>query len=311
LGLFFALIATMLFGISNIFARKGLEDHDDIDSNKGVLINLVIVNLVNLPILFFYMITKSLPGYNWNSIIYFIAAGFLNTFIGRMLLFSSIELIGPSRAGSFKIVSPAIVILVGFFFLGEKLSISVWIGSMTILLGVYMVSRETKEMGGLLKTNHFRTQNTLQDNKAHYKKGILLGLLSGVAFGSGNIFRKLGINLFPSFIMGVSIGSFVALLCSSIFIAIKGEAKEGLVALKRYWIGPYFWSGLLTSLALFCFFQSLQLAPASIVNSIIASECLFTMLFSKIIIGHSEHLNMNTVVRSLVIVIGLIILFIS
>lgn len=312
MGLYFSLYTAIFFGISNIFARKGLEKHN-ISHYIGVFINLVIVNLVNIPVLIIFNLNKQLSEISWAAIIFFMAAGFLNTFLGRTFLFTSIELIGPSRAGSFKIISPAFVVFIGVFLLGEKLSIMAWIGIITILLGVFLMSMETKGKTNTLTTKNYRTNNPsgAADNASSHRKGVIYGLLTGLAFGAGNIFRKLGINIFPNFIIGVSIGSLFALLCSVIFLSLRGEGKDALIALKKCWKGPYFFTGLFTSLGLYSFFVALQLSPVSIANSIAASESLFTMLLSKILLGSNEHLRINTVLRSFVIVVGLIILFFS
>lgn len=309
MGIYFSLFTAIFFGISNIFTRKGLEEHN-INRHLGMFINLVIVNLINFPVLLFFVIKEPLPEYNSSAIIFFMIAGLLNTFLGRTLLFTSIELIGPSRAGSFKIIAPAIVIIIGVFFLGETLKTASWVGSMAILSGVFLISKETKEKSSLLISKNYRSKDN-SDYYSSYKRGVLIGLLSGVTFGIGNIFRKLGISLFPSFIVGVAIASSFALICSVFFLIIRKEWKEAIIALKKYWLGNYFFTGMFTSFGLYSFFISLQTTPVSLANSIVASESLFTMLFSSIILGKSEQLRISTVFKASLIVLGLIILFFS
>ncbi len=308
MGLILALITAIFFGISNILARRGLEKHN-INSFMGVLLTLTAVNLFNIPVLIIYLLFFTIPEYNWAGIIFFLLAGFLNTFLGRKLLFSSIESIGPSRAGAFKIISPLIVVIIGVGVLGERLTTAAWIGVLTILLGIFLVSQETRNKAANLTTSNYLNHNKAASNDLYFKRGVGFGLLSGIAFGTGNIFRKAGINIFPSFIMAVFISSLFALVCTWIYMIIKGHGGEAVSNLKKYWHGPFLWTGFFTSMALYSLFSALRMAPVSIVNSVSASEPLFTMLVSVIFLGRTERLRLNTLLRALVIVAGLIILF--
>lgn len=134
-----------------------------------------------------------------------------------------------------------------------------------------------------------------------------MGLLASLFFAGGNICRKLGVLYIPNPFLSVTLGSFAALISAGLILLACGKGKELLIALKNI-NKSYLLAGIFTSLALYCLFGSLQLIPISITSSIGASEALFTILASRVLLGNKEVLNWRVVTGALIVVSGVILL---
>ncbi|MGE5607424.1 MAG: EamA family transporter [Bacteroidota bacterium] len=175
---------------------------------------------------------------------YNVIASFLNSFAGRWALFVSISCIGASRAGILKIVTPLFAILGGLFLLRETISLQSWLGIMVVLAGIVCISVETTENEDRLAVDgpeatparpNCSANNTGSEVKKNTlpQKGIVLGLLASLFFAGGNVCRKLGVSYIPNPLLGVSVGSLVALLSAITLQLVRGKGAELTYALKN------------------------------------------------------------------------------
>ena len=75
---------------------------------------------------------------DWVSIFYL---GFFGTVLGFLWYYQGIQKIGPTRAGLFINFVPISAILLSFLFLGEPITISLFIGTILVCCGVYLTNR--------------------------------------------------------------------------------------------------------------------------------------------------------------------------
>ena len=307
MGQLFSLISAASWGISNIYVLNATEN-ENIDRFTGVIITLLVNNIINVIILGIYFLSSPEIIINMKGMLYFGVAGFLNGFVGRALLFLSISYIGASRAGLFKVTSPMFAILGGIFILRESISGSIWIGIVIVLTGVLMISLETVRNSTIIQANGNKgCINRI--NISMPKQGIILGLLSGFFLGSGNMFRKLGVIFIPNPFLGVAVGSFTALSAALLFQLINGNFGKFISAVKK--MNKYYvMSGFLTSMALYSLFSALKYTSVTVSNSIAASEPLFTILASLILLGKKEVLTIRTFIGASVVIVGIIFLII-
>lgn len=305
MGQLFALIFSASYGLSNVFASKAIGQQET-DKYTGQYITLLVNSMINLLVLILYLFFGNRMEINANGLIFFGIAGFLNSFLSRGVFFASIPYIGVSRAGVLKITSPMFAIIGGILILGEALKGKVLIGAIVVFAGIIYISVDTlkeNKMGGSVMeaANSFITMP---------RKGILLGLLAGLLLGIGSVFRKIGINYIPSSILGVCVGSIAAFFSILVFQIYRGQGKRLFSATKNM-NKEYFISGIFSSLALYSVFLALKYIPVSLVNSIGASESLFTMLWSLIICGRKEIITLHTLFGAVVVITGVTILIVS
>lgn len=313
MGQILAVVSAIFWGISNVFARKGMEDGRT-DRHVGLFITLLVNNIVNLVFLVAYILIEGGLQLNARGVIYFALGGSFNSFAGRGLLFLSISRIGAARAGVIKVTTPLFAIFGGIFLLNEVMSGRAWTGIAVILVGVFYIALETLNNNSQLAVQEVETTDESDGgsevapiHKNSSQIGIVLAVLASICLGSGNVFRKAGLLHIPSSLLGVSIGSFFALIFCTVLVLLKGKGKEIIEAVRQM-KNYYFWSGLYTSAALYCLFLSLKLIPVSIANSIQSSEALFTMFASIILLGQKEVLTMRTFIGASIVISGVILL---
>lgn len=301
MGEFLALLYAVFMGTGNVFARKGMED--GIDRISGLIITLVINNLMNFFLLTVYFTLYGGVALNWPGLFFNVVAGFLNSFAGRWALFYSISYIGASRAGVLKVITPIFAIIGGVVLLNEIITIPAWIGIIIVLAGVVLISIETAEKKDCLAVTEFAAQS--RGNIP--LKGIIIGLIASLFFAGGNVCRKVGVTFLPSPLMGVTIGSLVALISAVSVQLALGKGGQIIAALKNI-NRSYLFSGITNALALYCLFWSLELTSISVVSSIGASEALFTILVGKVLLRKKEYLNWRLIIGALVVIGGVIML---
>ena len=305
MGQLFALLFGASYGLSNVFASKAVENNET-DKFTGQYITLLINSIINIIVFVVYLIFNTKITINFPGVLFFSIAGFLNSFLSRGIFLTAIPYIGVSRAGIFKITSPMFAIIGGVVILNETLNGKVLIGVIVIISGILFISLETMRKNQADKSSVLNVASSIISIP---RKGIILGLLSGFLLGTGNVFRKIGINYIPSSILGVTLGSLVAFFSIVIFQVIRGKSKELLNATKNM-NRDYFISGVFSSIALYCIFLALKYIPVSYANSIGASESLFTMFWSLIICGNKEILTIRTLIGAIIVITGITILMI-
>lgn len=302
LGEGLALFSAACLAMYGILAKKGMAWGD---KEVGALITLIVNNLFNLLVLLCYNNWGTFIQLPMRAILFYCGAGLLTSYLGRLLLFNGIERIGPSRAGTFKVASPIYTVLVGIFILGETLSkLELW-GILLTMSGLFLVSYTPvpKQQLGYLEV-----AATAEKVKTNTLWGITYGLLSGLAFSAGNIFRKAGMNIVSTPIEGTAIGSLIALLGSGVYLASKGklnwrEIKLILPGMKYFVAG-----GVLNSIAVFALFYSLRYIPVSLSNVITAVEPVFLVAFSYLLLRKQEVLRFRMLTGALCSVVGVILI---
>src|SRR5690606_24512778 len=126
---------------------------------------------------------------------FFAGAGLANDFLARLSMFSASAKLGASRATAFRVASPVITTGASFLLLGERLS-AVAVGGITlILVGISVVtwdslashSRSNKRPAG---ANGAEAGEGEKAASFDVRKGLALGVLAAIFFGTGDILRK-------------------------------------------------------------------------------------------------------------------------
>ncbi len=323
MGVALALSSAFFFGLSNVYASRG-NIYGGINTHEGLLLTLIVNNCVNfllLPVIFFFTI---LPDFNWLGVSSFVGAGFFTSFLGRLLLFSGILIIGASRSGSLKITAPLFTIIIAVFILKEQITALHFLGIAIILSGVLIVVRETQEKVKMVDVFDDKEsliigrqeQLPLEDlqqskSKKNMKAGILITLFSGLSFGIGNVLRKVGVVYYPNPLMGGVINSFASLLFLVILIfynPIKSFTSIDIKfnnLLKRKGSREYVISGFSTSCAIYSLYFSLSFLEVSIVNTIVSIEALFIIIIASVLLKNKDYISKTLVLGAVTIITGI------
>lgn len=287
MGMIFAFISAFLFAVNNILIRKGMKVSKT-ENENGVLttifINVVVFILAYLVYLLF---NKEPVRFNWNGVIYFILAGFLTIFVGRVTFFEGIKRIGASKAAALKNSSPMFTLIFAIFILDEFLSVGQFIGVGLIVIGILIQSY-----------NMFR--KTSERNKF----GFAIALAAAISFGIGQGIRKQGLQYLNDPFAGALIGAIVALLCFLIVSMFKRNFIE-TVKLTLSEKNIYFYlGGIATGLATLFFFIGIWFTKVAFVATIVAADPVITVILSKFFLKEDENINHYIVISAVFVFLG-------
>lgn len=283
-GFLLSIIATIFFGLNNIFISRGLKTDK---LTEGIFITLIFSTLI---IFIFTLITgefSQILSLNIEAWFLYIGTGFVNFVLGRTFNYTGITLLGPSRASA--IVSTQILFSVffAFVFLAESIDLVILIGVLFAFIGIVLVSLSQEA------------------TKAFNFRGLLFAFLTAFFVGLAIVMVRSADLLSDLPIDGALISYFTAVVIyiPGVFIkkthATTNFLRSSLLILVS--------AGILSGLAQIARFVALKLSPVVLVASIIATSPLVTMVFSFFINKKYEILNRKLLIGAIITVIGIIL----
>lgn len=304
MGTVFALLTALFWALYNLAVLRG---RDRMDPGAGYLLTLglnaaatALFTLLPLP-------GSGAGGRGPLPLLYFVLAGLSTTLVGRWLYFASVFTVGPSRASAWKNASPAYTFLVGWLLLHERPSLPTAVGVFATVAGMVGLARDQMRVHGI----EGRPASAGENRSRHRagsggRLGLLLGIGSGLAFASGILLRKAGLNLWPDPAMGSAIGAWAALVGWLPAAARRGDHRA-LRATDARDMGPFFLAGVFSSLAQLCVFLSLRLSPSAVTHAVTSLEPVFTVLLSRWLLRGRERLTRGLLRAVLVSTLGVVL----
>lgn len=299
IGELLAVSNALLYSFSNIFNKRALEQ---MDKDSGMVITLVVNNLFNgLALLALYLAGRWVPLVD-GGIIWFVMAGALTSFVGRYLLLESVNINGPSRAGTYKVASPVFTTFIGMFILSEQVNTGSLAGILISLAGLWVISIRDLPAGE--KDKQAANRSWLAGNT-----GVVIGLASGLCFAIGIASRKVGLQIWPSAMGGAFMGSMTALVLTLASLQARGKKVPWRQMVEKKAVN-YMYSGLSTSVAILCFFIALQYTTVTVANVIASVEPLFTIILAYWMLRKKENINTRLVFGAVLVTTGAALIFI-
>ena len=188
MAVLFALITCITYAIDTYFVRQGLADTP----------RPLLATVVTLTVNFFFFVALSLvfvPASLFRiELIYpFIIAGVLAPGAARALSYKGIERLGLSINTPIVNAESLFAVIMAILFLNEPMNVSVGAGILSVVSGLVLLGYETGRGRG--KTNAGRFQY----------RYLLFPILASVFYGVSVFFRKLGLNMVTSPILGAHV----------------------------------------------------------------------------------------------------------
>jgi drug/metabolite transporter (DMT)-like permease len=221
-----------------------------------------------------------LPPIQIEAVVLFAIAGLLTACLGRWALWAAIERIGAARAASYRVTSPIVTVAMAYLLIGERVSFEALVGGAVIVLGLWLLTGETSG-ASKARPPKGRTPRGLAI-------GIALGLASSAAFGSGQVFRKIGLGYTSLPLLGSLVGTAAALAVFALDSNRSGSWRELLdpTRLRTAWL--LLLSGFLTAAAQFSIFYSYEHARVSTASVLGATEPVWTFLVGSLLMRRQE-----------------------
>lgn len=278
-----ALGAALAFGVAHILVRTGL-----VYGSSTTAITINIVSMTGFVWLFLG------PWGSWNAISFpgvawYMVTGAIAPLITQFLFYASMTRVGVARAASLRNTTPLFASVLAVIVLGEQWTLALALGTILIIAGATMLS--ARDSAALLQ---FR------------KRDLLLPMMAAFLGGVASPMRKFGFALLPSYPLAVcfTLTGSVAGLVIGLLVAKNYQTVE----MRRR---PIFWfslSGVATGLGLSLYLLALNLGQVVLVDPLISTSPLFTLLLTRLFLRSHETVTSKVVVGAAAIFAGVIVI---
>jgi len=280
-----ALLPAVLWGLSPILSKRGMAGGGS--SLQASLTVVAVDGTLYLGALFALQGFDVATSVTAGASALFLGAGVVGTALGRLAVFVGVDRVGASVNSAVISTRPLFAGLLAVLVLGEGVTAAT-VGGIVVLVGGLVVLALSR--GGDL--SGWRTRD------------LLFPLAAAVAFGTGNVARKFGLDTFPAVTLleAVALNELGALLTLATY-GIVADRRDVFRAPRRtyaYFAG----SGTLTAVALLSLFAALRLGRVVVVDPLAATAPLFTALFAAVLLRDLERVTPRLVVGVVLIVVG-------
>lgn len=227
------------------------------------------------------------------SVVSFALAGICSTFLGRWLVFKSIERLGPSGSAGLQSISPLITAVFGWIFLGEVIGTMGFVGIALGIAGLLAMS-----IG--LDRSQQKTALSALALRAGSRRGfisatLMIGVGSAAAYSLSHVFRASGVRQWNEALMGTLIGAVAGVLVLALanYRRIPEYVRQARAKPKETRI--YLVVGGFQFLAQALVIASMKYIPASMAALISMCTPLVVLPVSYFALRNNEHLNWATV----------------
>jgi uncharacterized membrane protein len=297
---------------------------------------MLITTISNVVILSSIVVVLGLGGYlaEWDTtgFLWFAGSGLLTSFMGRNMLFTSIGLVGSSRAAAVKNIAPVFTVSAAVLFLAEHLSVMAAVGIGLACLGLSVLVyeafcgasanlellNESEEPAKValepevpVADDEVASNPSRSPGTSTLVIGTLIALLAAISFGLGQAIRKVGLEYMPDVFLGATIASWTALISYVGISALQGRTGSIFrTSFNNFRI--HFWlAGLATTIGQLSFFAAITFAPVAHVSVIAASETLLTIFLAAIFIRRTENISRQVVTAALLVFTGAAVIALS
>ena len=221
------------------------------------------------------------------AVLIFIGAGILAPGIGRTLSYVGIEKIGVARSVPIANSSPIFASVFAVIFLAEAWVLQNMVGTLLVISGVVILSVAKPAQGEWRKLD------------------IIYPLVGAMAFGASTILRKAGLGFVESPLLAAAVTAGSAAIFSFTLLQIRGGKQA--FKLSRRSAAWLFAAGFINTAAMLSVFYALSHGKVVIVEPLVSSNPVLTLLFTAIFLRDVEVLTPRVLMGALLTVIGTIL----
>ena len=284
-----AILSMTLFALTNIAILRG---HDGKSRSSGAFLSIVITFLMSTLIWLIMVFRNGWPDANATAVGWFALGGFLTIFVGRVLLYASIQHLGAIKASAVKRLNPFFSVLLGVLILGERISFPMMIGMLLIVVSFAVLVRQAvfiDDDSGARAGNAFDRLLNL---------GYLFGPVSAFAYAAGYVARKQGMMILPDSALGTMIGALTGIIffvITSLFNEVYRDDLRKTFTVFNKW---FLMAGCLSTFGQISYFTALNFISISKIALITSVEVFMTMILSAVVFQNREKLTPDLIVAA-------------
>jgi len=274
----FAMLAAFCFACSHILVRRGMVNSNALTAS---VISLTMSATVAWCLVgFFVPLSSVLSPAVW----YFIVAGVFAPGLGRTLNFVGIERIGVARAVPIVNSSPMFASVFAVVFLAEVWRLQNILGTALVIVGVVVLSSRKSAQGQWRKMD------------------VIYPLLGAASFGISATLRKAGLNVDNLPLVAAAFTSTTGFMFSIGLLRVSGGMR--VFRLPRRSLGWYVIAGVFNTGAMLAVFFALSEGKVVIVEPIVASNPVLSVLLTAVFLRDLESISARVVMGAVCTVVG-------
>jgi drug/metabolite transporter (DMT)-like permease len=307
MGELLALLAAFSFGCANVMVKKGTNQHS---VNNGAFLSILITFFLAGCIVLGQGILDGWVIFTSKGVWWFVLAGILTAFIGRTLLFTSIQHLGSVRASAIKRLNPLFAVLIGIFFLQE--AVNMWMiigticifGSSALLMCESFINAKKKKANVLASVKNEKRDGRFNMLKMLAGFGYAYGIISALAYAIGYVVRKEGLEEMPDPYMGTMIGAMVGILVFLVLSLFQERYRQSVKSTFSSFQPWLFGAGVATSAGQILYFAALLQSGVSQVAVIASTDVIFTLFLSSLVFKTHEGITKTVIFASITAMVG-------
>lgn len=285
MDIYFSFQGALCFSIAHILIRRGL-----VESNAmtGSFISLSMSAVLLWILLPFFAPLSAL----WSpAVLIFVIAGIFAPGIGRTLSYVGIEKIGVARSVPIANSSPIFASIFAVTFLAEAWVPQNIVGTLLVIGGTMVLSLSKPATGEWRKLD------------------VIYPLVGAMAFGGSAILRKAGLDIVGIPVLAAAVTAGSAALFSFALLQVQG-GKQAFKLTRRSaaWLFP---AGFFNTAAMLSVFYALSHGKVVIVEPLVSSNPVLTLLFTAIFLRDLEVINLRVITGALLTVVGTILVVLA
>ena len=291
IGPFLALLAAMSFALNLVSVRRGI-----ILGGKSSTATAVSVFTGALLYLLILPITgdhKLLGSVSWSALGGLALAGIINFCLSRYLFFSCVKLIGANRSTTLTQTNIIFAAFFGVVFFAEKITLTLVLGSLGIMLGATLVNL-VKEEGA------YKFQSS----------GALLAVIASFCGATSSLLVKSAMKEVDSPYLATAISYGAAAMVWVIILAVNKQQRMDALTLNRQSLVMFMLTGVLAMTGHLFRYSALARSPVSVIQPLMGTVVLFTLFLSYLINRKIDVFNWRILTGTVMVIISIFLIFV-
>ncbi len=281
---FFALANAFTFALHNMLAKKALRYSNPA---TGVITSLVIniIFLWGLSILF-----VPLAPLGTASILIFVAVGFFQPGLTRLLTYKGIDALGVAITDPIRATTPLFSAMMAIIFLDEKITLAIVFATLMIIAGITLLSWRSGSM-----------------KLAGSAVFLWYPIAASVLAGASQVVRKFGLAAVPHPILAAAVTATTSLVVSLLTLWYVEKSQETW-KMNRQCFWWFLAAGITISLSMICIYYALDLGKVSVVIPISSTGPFFSLIFTAFFLRDVEKVTLRIICAAAMIVGGVLLI---
>jgi drug/metabolite transporter (DMT)-like permease len=276
MGELIALASAACFALSNLTISRGVAGSG---KENGAFLSIVITALLSALMCALQGAPMIDASFNWTGVLWYLAAGALTMFVGRVFFYASVSSLGPVRASAVKRLNPLFSVFLAVLLLGEQIDHATLIGVLLIASSFALLAYQS--LANVDRTESAHTGGSALSTLANL--GFAYGPISALAYALGYICRKQGLYHFPEPTFGTLLGAVAGITCflaAAPFSAMYRRSIRATFTTFNKWLLA---AGVLASSGQILYFVALSHSTITRVALISSMEVFLTMGMARLL----------------------------